>query len=135
MTVSFEGIGENVITFYNAEEDAAEAGYPVKMSGNGEVSKAAEGEVFIGVARAADDDFAAVQTAGYVKTAYSGTAPTVGDVCLVADGDGAVKVDAGTTETVTVGETDYDTTGVHYAGKRYVVVDVDEVAGTAGFIL
>lgn len=135
MTVSFEGIGENVITFYNAGENAAEAGYPVKLSGNGEVSKAGDGEAFIGIARAADADFAAVQTAGYLKAAYSGTVPAVGGVRLIADGEGAVKADVGLTDTVTVDETEYDTTGVTYTGRRYVVVDVDEAAGTVGFIL
>lgn len=135
MTVSFEGIGESVVTFYNAEENAAEAGCPVKMSGNGEVAKAAEGEAFIGIVRAADTDFAAVQTGGYVKAAYSGGAPSVGGVRLVSDGEGAVMADEGEVETVTVGGTEYDTTCVRYAGRLYVVVDVDEAAGTVGFIL
>jgi exo-beta-1,3-glucanase (GH17 family) len=135
MTVSFEGIGENVVTFYNAAASAAEAGYPVKMSGSGEVCKAADGEAFVGVARAADADFAAVQTGGYAKAACSGTAPSVGLARLVADGGGGVKLDAGTTVTVTVGETGYDTTGKTYTGRMYVVVDVDTAAGTVGFIL
>jgi hypothetical protein len=137
MTVSFEGIGENVVTFYNTAvtANAASAGYPVKMSGSGEVSKALSGEAFIGVAHAADADFAAVQTGGYVKMVYTGAAPAVGCAHLVASGAASVMVDAGTDETVTVGGTAYNTTGKTYAGRGYIVVDVDAAAGTVGFIL
>lgn len=135
MTVSFEGIGENVVTFYNAGESAAEIGYPVKMSGNGTVCKADDGEAFVGIARAADADFAAVQTGGYIKAAYTGTAPETGFVHLVADGAGGVLADAGLIETVNVAGTDYDTTAKRYHGAEYLVVDVDAAAGTVGFIL
>lgn len=137
MTVSFEGIGENVVTFKNSATTAvaASAGYPVKLSGNGEVSKTLSGEAFIGIARAADADFAAVQTGGYVKMAYAGTAPAVGRAHLVATGGKAVRGDAGTTVTVTVSDTVCNTTGKTYTGGEYVVVDVDTAAGTVGFIL
>lgn len=121
MTVSFEGIGENVVTFYNTAvaENVVEAGCPVKMSGNGEVAKAADGDAFIGVARAADGDFVAVQTAGYVKMPYSGVVPAVGYVHLASDGNGGVKAEDESTA----------------VGLKYLVVDVETGAAAVGFIL
>lgn len=117
MKVSFEGIGERVVTFYNTRTagKAAEAGAPVAMSGSGEVCACAAGERFMGFALAADEDFAAVQTAGYVKAPYSGDAPAPGYVHLAAGADG----------TVTKNE----------AGGDYLVLDTDTAANTVGFIL
>jgi len=113
--VSFEGIGESVVTFYNSKTAAASAGTPVKMSGNGEVSACADGNRFFGAALACDADFAAVQTGGYVKLVYSGTAPTVGFVKLASDGDGGVKL----------AET----------GGEFLIIDVDTVGKTIGLML
>ena len=115
MKVSFEGIGESVVTFYNSKTAAAGAGVPVKMSGNGEVCACADGDRFFAAALACDTDFAAVQTGGYVKLAYSGTAPAVGFAKLVSNGDGGVKL----------AET----------GGEFLVVDVDTVGKTAGLML
>jgi len=89
--VSFEGIGESVVTFYNGSSNAAAAGVPVKMSGNGEVSACSDGERFFGVAQSCDADFAAVQTSGYIELKYTGTAPTVGYAKLAANGSDGVK--------------------------------------------
>lgn len=91
MKVSFEGIGESVITFYNDGDNGAVAGVPVKISGNGEVSACGAGERFFGVALAGEGDFAAVQVQGFVQLIYSGNAPSVGFVQLAADGSGGVK--------------------------------------------
>lgn len=117
MTVSFEGIGERVVTFYNTgeTEKAAAAGVPVTMSGSGEVRACAAGERFMGIALAADGSFAAVQTAGYVKAPCSGTTPA----------PGYVRLAAGTGGTVTENS----------AGGEYLVLDADTAAGTVGFIL
>lgn len=116
MKVSFEGIGESVVTFYNAEESGAAAGAPVKMSGNGEVSTCGDGERFFGVALAGEGDFAAVQTGGYIEISYSGTAPTAGFNSLAADGAGGVK-------TVAAG------------GGEFLVIEVDETNKILGIIL
>lgn len=115
MKVSFEGIGESVITFYNSKTAAAGAGAPVKMSGNGEVSVCADGDRFFGVALACDTDFAAVQTDGYVELAYTGTAPAIGFAKFVSNSAGGVK----TAET----------------GGEFLVVDVDTVSKTIGLML
>ena len=115
MKVSFEGIGESVVTFYNSKTAAAGAGDPVKMSGSGEVSVGADGDRFFGAALACDDDFAAVQTGGYAQLVYSGTAPAVGFAKLVSNGDGGEKL----------AET----------GGEFLVVDVDTVSKTIGLML
>ena len=115
MKVSFEGVGENVVTFYNNTTNTVLAGMPAKMSGNGEVSKCADGERFFGVALAGDSDFAAVQTNGYVELGYTGTAPTLGFCKLAADGNGGVKCDEN--------------------GGELLVVDVDDLNLIAGIIL
>ena len=96
MTVSFEGIGENVVTFYNAAAAASKAaqGDPVRLSAAATVAKCADGERFCGVAVSADEDFAGVLTQGYVRLACSGTLPAVGYAHLAADGNGGVRVDA-----------------------------------------
>lgn len=121
MTVSFEGIGENVVTFYNAAAAASKAaqGDPVRLSAAATVAKCADGERFCGVAVSADEDFAGVLTQGYVRLACSGTLPAVGYAHLVADGNGGVRVDASASP----------------AGGEYLVVDADAAAGTVGFIL
>ena len=121
MTVSFEGIGANLITFYNASASNAKAakGGVVKLTAAGTVGKCADGDRFCGLAISAEDDFAGVQTAGYATVKYTGTAPTVGYARLLANGAGGVKVDAASTKT----------------GGEYLVVNVDSVAGTAGIVL
>jgi hypothetical protein len=113
--VSFEGIGESVVTFYNNKALNASAGIPVKMSGNGEVCACADGDRFFGVSLACDSDFAAVQTSGYIKLGYTGAAPSVGFAKLAADGAGGVK-SSGT-------------------GGEFLVVDIDTVNKTIGFML
>lgn len=115
MKVSFEGVGESVVTFYNSKTAAAGAGVPVKMSGNGEVSACADGDRFFGVALACDTDFAAIQTDGYVELVYTGSAPTVGFTKLVSGGGSGVK----TAET----------------GGEFLVVDVDTVNKIIGLML
>jgi len=113
--VSFQGIGESVVTFYNSRTNGAISGEPVKMSGNGEVAHCADGDRFFGVALASDGGFAAVQTDGYAEINYSGIAPAVGFTKLAADGTGGVK----TAET----------------GGEFLVVEVDAANKTVGLML
>lgn len=113
MKVSFEGIGEQVISF--AAESGVSAGLPVKLSANGTVAAADSGGRFMGVCIAAEDGFAEVRTAGYVELKYSGTAPAVGYANLAADADGKVKAAS--------------------TGGEYLVLKVDSAAGTVGFIM
>ncbi len=91
MKVSFEGIGERTVTFFNKDTGGAAAGEPVCMRETATVGKAAAGEKFFGVATAVSQGCAAVQTEGFVRMKYSGTAPAVGYALLTADGNGGVK--------------------------------------------
>ena len=114
MKVSFEGIGEMVVTFDNGDSGIP-GGKVVKMAGNSAVAACGAGEVFMGLCLAADESIAAVQTEGYVKIPYSGTEPQVGYARLSADGEGGVKSDE--------------------SGREYLVVDVDSAGGSLGLFL
>ena len=116
MKVSFEGIDEKVVTFYNNSTSPAAAGEVVKISGNGEVSACSAGDRICGVCLAADEDHAAVQMGGYMKLDYSGTAPAAGYATLAADGMGGVK-------------------GVSTGGATYLVIDVDSSDAMVGIML
>ena len=89
MKVSFDGFGENVLTFETQGTITAPA--PVMLTANGKVG-AASG-AFCGICTAVRNGYAAVQVKGYVRVPYSGTAPTVGFVKLKAS-DGKAVVDA-----------------------------------------
>lgn len=112
MKVSFEGIGEMVATFYNNE---ATAGYPVLLSGNGEVSDCADGDAMLGVAMVGDGDYCGVMLKGCITLPYSGSAPALGWTALAANGAGGVK----TADT----------------GREYAVLAVDTAESTVCFIL
>jgi hypothetical protein len=114
MEVSFNGYGENAVTF-EAQDDVT-AGAPVKMAGNGTVGACASGDDFCGVALNVRGGYAAVQLCGYVRLPYSGTAPAVGWQALSAAGDGAVQVAANGSRTM-------------------LVVDTDETTKTCGILL
>ena len=116
MKVSFGGIGESVATFYNNASSGAAPGGVAKISANGEVAACANGNAFCGVCVSSDDNFAAVQISGFVTLPYAGTAPARGYVKLSAAGSREVKADAS-------------------AGREYLVIEVDTVAKTVGFIL
>lgn len=113
MKVSFEGIGEQVLSFNKAS--GAEKGKLVKMSANATVAACAADDEFIGVCIAANDSFAEVKTAGYVELGYSGTAPTVGYNILAAADGSKVKTASD--------------------GIARLVIKVDSAAGTVGFII
>lgn len=112
MKVSFEGIGEQVVSFAaNGEVKGAF----VKLSANGTVAACSAAENFMGFCINAEDGFADVMTHGYITCPYTGTAPVVGYSQLTADTAGKVK----TAQT----------------GREYLVLDVDTAAKTVGFIM
>ncbi|MBR5381812.1 MAG: hypothetical protein IK136_04245 [Oscillospiraceae bacterium] len=120
MSVSFDGIGETVATFEAASGVAA--GDPVKASASGKTAKCSNGERFCGAALyVSGDGHAAVRLRGHHTAAYTGSAPSVGYVHLVANGSGGVKVDAGSNDV--------------YTGAEYLVTEVDTTAKTVGFWL
>lgn len=114
MNISYEGIGQWAATF---ENDSAEAGQMVKLSGNAKAAPCAAGDAFAGMAISVSRDEAACSVAlsGIVTVSYSGTAPTVGWQGLVANGDGGVKTAA--------------------SGKQYLVIQKNETAKTVTFVL
>ncbi len=70
MKVSFEGIGEKVVTFEAESEGKAAVipGSAVTLSANGKVSACTKaGDIPAGVALSVREGFAAVQIGGYVK--------------------------------------------------------------------
>ena len=112
MNISFNGIGDRLVTFYS---DEVMAGHVVYVSDCGMVSECEEGDPFDGVAMFVDDGLAAVRLGGFVTLSYSGTTPDIGRVTLVADGEGGVEVDED--------------------GETYLVVDEDTTNGTVTLIL
>ena len=114
MMVSFEGIGQWSATF--ACTDVQE-GQVVKISGNGEVGKCADGDAFCGVVNTVGRDGAAcgVVLGGMVTVPYTGSAPALGWSGLAADGSGGVKADG--------------------AAGKVLVAAVDESAMSVTFVL
>lgn len=114
MKVSFEGIGQWSATF--ACDAGVQQGQVVKISGNGQVAKCADGDAFCGVVNTVGRDGAAcsVVLGGMVTVSYTGSAPALGWSGLNADGDG-VKADD--------------------SGRAYLVAAVDEAAKTVSFVL
>ena len=113
MKLSYEGIGQWSATFACEQ---AKRGEVVKMSGNCAVAPCLDGDAFCGVVltMARGGDACAVQLGGMVTVGFTGPALALGRTALTADGSGGVK--GGGTE-------------------KYLVVDVDETAGTVTFAL
>lgn len=89
MKISFEGIGQIVATF--AMASGVEAGMAVAVTADGTVGKGTAGAAPCGVVLAAREDSCAVQVGGFVRVAYTGTAPTVGYGTIGLDGNGGIK--------------------------------------------
>ncbi len=111
MKVSFNGFGENTVTF--EIQGTINNGAPVMVTSNGKVS-AANG-AFCGVCINQRNGYAAVLLRGYAKVPYSGTAPTVGYAKLTST-SGKIAVD-------------------NSNGRSVLVIDVDTTGKTAGIIL
>lgn len=114
MKVSFEGIGEQVVTF--EAQAGVTAGKPVKLAANGAVAPCTDNSVPCGVAVSVRDGAAAVAIAGYCRMKYSGTAPALGYTLIAADASGGIKA-------------------VSSGGRQLLVTDVDAQTGTVGIIL
>ena len=110
MNVSFEEIGRLAVTF---AQSGCQGGQVCKVSANGTVAPCAAGDKFCGVVEGVRGGVAAVQVAGFATVAVSGSVG-VGYVSLCADGQGGVKAGQ---------------------GREYLVVSVDENAGTAVIML
>lgn len=111
MKISFEGIGEKLVTFIGEKVKVGDA---VKVSGAGTVSACSDGESFDGFVAGLSGEYAGVVIGGAVTAAYSGGAPGFGSVELCADGGGGVRSGK---------------------GVKCLVVDVDETDETVTFIM
>lgn len=114
MSVAFNGFNEKTLTFKTSE--TLEKGTPVSITSNGKVGKASAGAAFVGIAMSQRDDLVEVQMYGYVKSAYTSTAPSLGAVALGANGTGGVKT-------------------VSSGGTSCIVLSVDETASTVEYII
>lgn len=96
MKVSFEGMGEQVVTFeaVTTGSGAVTAGKPVVVTGNGTVSATSKaGDIPAGVALSVRGGYAAVQVAGYV-TLPCAASLTVGYQHIQLDASGKVAAAA-----------------------------------------
>lgn len=105
--IAYEGIGEQVVTFFVNETVAA--GQTVRVSGDSTVSLCGDGERFCGVTVAPDRcGTVGVQVSGFVTVKCEDGTVEVGHVKLVGDGKGGVKSAAGGGEHLVVSK-DTDT--------------------------
>lgn len=112
MKVSFDGIGEKIVTFEAQENTQADKA--VKVAAAGTVAAcAAAGDVPVGKALQVRGGICAVQTAGYMKLPCA-TGVSVGYGLFSTDKDG--KLTAGTN------------------GRPGFVLDVDSAAGVCGVL-
>lgn len=112
MTISFEGINEQLITFEAAE--GTKKGDLVAMSVSGTIAKATDGKAIVGVVKTLRGSLAGVQVRGYAKLASAEAIP-VGFASLVSNGANALK--AGGT-----------------AGRSCLVVETGTAGGTVGVL-
>ena len=114
MKVSFEGIGEQLISF--AAANGTVKNEFVKVSANGTVAKCSADDVFAGYCVKTEAGFADVMTHGYIEVGYTGqTAPSVGYGTLSAAGSGKVQADED--------------------GREYLIIKVDTTNAVVGFIM
>ena len=114
MKVSFEGIGEQLISF--AAANGTTKNEFVKLSASGTLAKCSADDVFMGYCVKTGAGFADVMTHGYIEVGYVGqTAPTLGYDTLTAAGSGKVQADDD--------------------GREYLIIKVDTTNAVVGFIM
>ena len=113
MAISFEAIGEKVVTF--AAGSGLEAGKVCKVTANGTVGACEENDSFCGVCAQVRGGTASVVMEGYTELSCSGTEPALGYAALAADSEGGVCVKSG--------------------GREYLVVKVDAQNHIVGLFL
>ena len=89
MAISFEAIGERMVTF--AAGTGLKEGKVCKVTANGTVGACGKDDSFIGVVSSVRGGAANVVMGGYVEVSYAGTtAPALGYAVLATDEDGEV---------------------------------------------
>ncbi len=92
MAISFEGLGQLCVTT-NCSSTVT-PGIPCRISTNKIAVACAEGEAFAGIVANVRESTAGVIVRGFVRASYSGSAPAIGYVGLMADGAGNVTYSA-----------------------------------------
>lgn len=114
MSISLTGFAEQTVTLKMDGEGVK--GAPVTLSASLTAAPCEADDSFVGFLSAAPrDGFVGVQVGGFVKTSYSGTAPTPGYAALAADGNGGVKSVS--------------------SGQTRLILEVDTTQKTVGFLL
>ncbi len=89
MAISFEAIGERMVTF--AAGTGLKEGKVCKVTANGTVGACGKDDSFIGVVSSVRGGAANVVMGGYVEVSYAGTtAPALGYAVLATDENGEV---------------------------------------------
>ena len=89
MAISFEAIGERMVTF--AAGTGLKEGKVCKMTANGTVGACGKDDSFIGVVSSVRGGAANVVMGGYVEVSYAGTTtPALGYAVLATDENGEV---------------------------------------------
>ena len=89
MAISFEAIGERMVTF--AAGTGLKEGKVCKVTANGTVGACGKDDSFIGVVSSVRGGAANVVMGGYVEVSYAGTtAPALGCAVLATDENGEV---------------------------------------------
>lgn len=88
MNVAFDGIGRVAATLV---VENGRIGAVCKMIHNGSVTACNSGDDFIGVVESYRGGYGSILVEGFTEVDYTGTAPGLGYVKLVADGYGGVK--------------------------------------------
>ena len=110
MNISYEGIGELVVTF---PIGSGEVGKVCKVGQTGAADKCGIGDAFCGVLLSKESGRAAVQVEGFARVGYSGSKPAHGYVKLAADG----KVTVESHSHVTAGNNPYVVNVLNYQLK------------------
>lgn len=113
MAISYEGIGHLCVTMKKSGE--LRVGDTCSVYGNDAVMLAGNGKIVTGMIAAVNSNYVSVIIRGIVTVPYTGTAPTVGECALCADGNGNVKCSQ--------------------EGKTYHVLSVSTSKKTVTFIL
>lgn len=114
MSVKYDGYNTNCLTMVNYN---AKVGYPISVDTKGRACNAELGKPFIGICVSVRGDTAVIQTHGYMEAKYS-----------QKPGYGVFGVTAGAGGTINTAE-------FATAGRAALIVDIDEVNNTVGFIL
>ena len=114
MSIFLNGIDAKYITMEAG--DKLTPGKVCYTTKNCTADDAPEDESFLGVTKAVRGDLATVQIAGFITLPFSGNIHAPGFHYLCADNKGGVKV-------------------AELGGREYLVVEIDEQAGTVGLFL